>query len=121
MTVTPLLFESTTHRAYRFDPVNLPWITLIQVISGHNFEVLARRYYLGLFHLRRQRARPKLSSAELILAPSRQEAHRQMLGRIEEQKADPNREILVQIGIKPDARKIPKALLNGAHGIAIAA
>lgn len=114
ITATPLFFESTIHQAYRTDPVNLPWIVLIQAISGRDFEILARRYYLGLSHLRSHRARPKLSNAEKLKASSREEAHRELLARIEERKTNPPAEIFAQIGVKPDRYGVPEALVDSS-------
>ena len=112
MTTAPLLFESTTHRAFREDPVNQPWISFVQAISGRDFELLARRYYLAQSHLRSHRTRPKLLISEPVLASSREEAHRQLLDRIEERKTNEENEIFVQIGVKSENRKIPPALLD---------
>ena len=50
----PDLFESTDNHQVLQDPANEDWIALAKAIKGELFEVLQRRYYLVLYHLRKQ-------------------------------------------------------------------
>jgi hypothetical protein len=77
---TPALFASTTHLAVVQNPVNDDWVALIGAIGGERFETLARRYYVGLSHFRKQRARPALPGQIEIEAEGKQQA---LLGMLE--------------------------------------
>ena len=56
----PVLFESSDNTAVLDDPTNEDWVSVINAIDGRPYEVLARRYYEALLHLRSQRSRPGL-------------------------------------------------------------
>ena len=82
----PVLFESSDNHAVLQDPVNNDWVKLIEAIDGERFEMLARRYYLALQHLRKQRARPALPGQLEIVAEGRQQALKGMLAVWEQRK-----------------------------------
>jgi len=83
----PALFESSGEYAVVRDPVNEDWVALVGAIEGERFEVLARRYYLALYHFRRQQARPPLPGQTQVEAQSRQQAFEAMLAVMEQDKA----------------------------------
>ena len=86
--IAPVLFESSDNHAVLQDPVNHDWVTLTRAIDGKRFDMLARRYYLGLQHLRQQHARPPLPGRLDIVAASKQQALEGMLAVWEERKAN---------------------------------
>ena len=83
----PVLFESSGDHGVRQDPVNEDWVALVNAVDGERFDVLARRYYLALYHLRKRRARPALPGQTSVEAGSRQQAFEAMLEVMEERKA----------------------------------
>lgn len=46
----PVLFESSDNSAVLQDPVNEDWLAVVNTIGGECYEVLARRYYVALYH-----------------------------------------------------------------------
>ena len=86
--IAPVLFESSDNHAVLQDPVNHDWVTLTRAIDGKHFDMLARRYYLVLQHLRQQHARPPLPGRLDIVAASKQQALEGMLAVWEERKAN---------------------------------
>jgi len=87
----PVLFESTGDHAVVNDPVNDAWISLIKTIDGELFDVLARRYYLALYHFRKQQRRPALEGQTKVEAGSRQQAFEGILDAMEQRKASRQR------------------------------
>ena len=84
----PVLFESSGDYAVVHDPVNEDWVNLIDAITDARFGELARRYYLALYDLRKQQARPALPGRIEIEASSKQQAFESMLEKMEQRKAE---------------------------------
>lgn len=84
----PVLFESTGNHAVLQDRANDDWVALLAVIAGDHFETLARRYYLALYHFRKQRVRPALPGRVEVEAQGKQQALHGMLKVWEQRKAD---------------------------------
>ena len=76
---TPLLFESTDNHRVFSDPVNQAWLAVVNAIAGESFDVLARRYYLALTHLRSKGARPTLVGKLQVIADGAKQAAQGML------------------------------------------
>ncbi len=55
-----VLFESTDSPAVLNDPTNLDWLTVVHTVGGEIYDLQARRYYIALYHLRKQGQRPDL-------------------------------------------------------------
>lgn len=87
----PALFESSGQHAVIHDPVNEDWVALLPALDTERFAVLARCYYLALYHFRKQQARPGLPGQTEVEANSRQQAFEAMLGQIEQRKASRKR------------------------------
>jgi hypothetical protein len=83
----PVLFESSDNSAVLDDPTNDDWVSVIHAMDGRRYDVLARRYYEALSHLRRQPRRPALPDTVEVVAESRQQALEGMLDVIEQRKA----------------------------------
>ena len=83
----PVLFESSDNTAVLDDPTNGDWLSVINAIEGRQYDMLARRYYEALYHLRSQRSRPTLPGSVEVVADSRQQALEGMLDVIEKRKA----------------------------------
>jgi len=86
---TPVLFQSTDSHAVLSDPVNQDWLALVHAVDGDCFELLARRYYLALNHLRRQPIRPALPGQVELQANNKEAARQQMIGLILHRKPEP--------------------------------
>jgi hypothetical protein len=84
----PVLFESTDNTAVVADPVNADWVAVVEAIAGPRYEMLARRYYEALYHLRSRPRRPALPGTIEVVAAGRQQAFEAMLEVIEQGKAD---------------------------------
>jgi hypothetical protein len=84
----PVLFESVDSASVLENPVNEAWLAVVNAISGERFEVLERRYYVALYHFRKQRSRPKLPNTIELYADGEQMALQGMLEQIEQGKAD---------------------------------
>jgi hypothetical protein len=82
----PVLFESTDNTAVVADPVNADWVAVVEAIAGSRYEMLARRYYEALYHLRSRPRRPVLPGRVEVVAGSRQQAFEGMLEVIEQGK-----------------------------------
>jgi hypothetical protein len=94
--------------------VNHDWVMLTGVIDGERFDMLARRYYLGLQHLRQQRTRPPLPGQVEIVAAGKQQALEGMLAVWEERKAarqqaEGGANVLVTVSL-PLVDDLPEAL-----------
>lgn len=85
----PVLFESTDNRAVLSDPVNQPWLAVVERVSGELFEVLSRRYYLALYDFRKRTARPELPGKVRVVAEGKKKAQQAMLELIEARKEHP--------------------------------
>ena len=86
--VAPVLFESSDTPAVLTDPANADWVAVVDAVRGERYEVLARRYYVALYHFRTQRLRPQLPGRSQIVAPGEQRALQGMLALLEERKAN---------------------------------
>ncbi len=75
----PVLFESTDNSAVQNDPANEDWLAVVRAIDGEEFEVLARRYYFALTHLRKHARRPPLPGKTNIVAEDEKQARQGML------------------------------------------
>jgi len=82
----PMLFDSADHIATLRDPANQDWVALIEAIDGPPFEILARRYYLALYQLRKQRRRSPLPGTIELNVAGRQQALEGILEVIEQRK-----------------------------------
>lgn len=82
-----VLFESTDAPAVLNDPANEDWLAVVKAIEGERHEVLARRYYLALYHFRQQPRRPGLTGRTEIPAPNKKQALQGMLGVLTERRA----------------------------------
>ena len=98
----PVLFESTAHLAVVENPVNSDWVALLDAISGDHFETLARRYYIGLSHFRKQRVRPALPGQIEIEAEGKQQACLEML-EVRERRKDSSEDELSEADVFVDA------------------
>lgn len=85
--MTQVLFESSGEHAVIHDEVNEDWVTLLAALGDERLDVLARRYYLALYHFRKQSARPALPGQTELEAQSRQQAFEAMLEVREQRKA----------------------------------
>ncbi len=114
----PVLFESTDHFAIVRDPANEDWVTLITAICGRAFEILARRYYVALYHFRKQRRRSCLPGTVEIDAAGRQQALQGMLEFMERRKHADDRRSAAQVFVEPVAQsqeqKLPDVLRDPA-------
>jgi hypothetical protein len=116
----PVLFESTGDHAVVQDPVNEDWVALVAAIGDKRFDVLARRYYLALYHFRKQRARPALPGRTEVEAQNRQQAFEGILGMMEQRKAScrrakgplPPDEVFVEPVPEHHARSLHDALAD---------
>ena len=113
----PVLFESSGDHAVRHDPANDDWVQLLGAIEGERFEVLARRYYLALYHLRKHGHRPTLAGQIEVVAPGKQQALEGMLEVWEQRKAhrqqadsEQTAEVFVEAMPAREAQDLPEAL-----------
>ena len=83
----PVLFESSGDYEVIVDPINEDWVSLLALLDDNRLDEPARRYYLALYHFRKQRARPDLPGRTEIFASSRQQAFEQMLEQMEQRRA----------------------------------
>jgi hypothetical protein len=83
----PILFESSDNPAVFDDPTNADWVSVVCAIDGHQYDVLARRYYEALYHFRSQARREALPGTVEVAAKTRQQALEGMLETIEARKA----------------------------------
>lgn len=74
-----VLFESTDAPAVLNDPANEDWLAVVKAIDGERYEVLARRYYVALYHFRQQPRRPGLTGRTEIPAQNKKQALQGML------------------------------------------
>lgn len=84
----PVLFESSDNSAVLQDPVNEDWLAVVNTIGGECYEVLARRYYVALYHWRSQVCRPELRDRIHVQAPGKQQALQGMLELMEQRKSN---------------------------------
>ena len=82
-----VLFESSENIEVLRDPTNAGWVTLILAVGGESFEILERRYYIALYHFRKQYVRPSLPNQIEIEAVGKQQALEGMLKLMEQRKA----------------------------------
>ena len=87
-----VLFESTDSPAVLSDPSNQDWLTVVGAVSGERYEMLAKRYFLALYHLRKHQYRPALPGTLQIAAEGKQQALQGMLNVMEERKANSKRD-----------------------------
>lgn len=85
----PLLFESTDSATVREDPVNEAWLAVVARVDGERFEELARRYYIALYHFRKQTSRPQLPGMIEVTAQGKDQAFLCMLEMMEQRKLEP--------------------------------
>ncbi len=83
-----VLFESSDNPAVFMDPVNEDWVAVVEAVCGERYEVLARRYYVALYHFRKQGRRPELPDRIQVAAQGKQQALRGMLDVLEARKAN---------------------------------
>lgn len=81
-----VLVESTDARAVLEDPANQDWLAVVRGITGEQYELVARRYYLALYHLRQQGRRPALPGRSEVNAAGKEQALQGMLLLMEERK-----------------------------------
>jgi len=112
-----VLFESSDNQRVLHDPANEDWVALVDAINGEGFEVLARRYYLALHHLRKQQVRPPLPGQTELSAQGKQKAFEGMLETMERRKAarkgagEPSAsDVFVETLPDRDDRELPAAL-----------
>jgi hypothetical protein len=90
--VAPVLFESSDNPAVLTDPANADWVAVVEAVCGERYEVLARRYYVALYHFRKQSLRPELPGRSQIAAPGKQRALQGMLDLLDERRANRKQE-----------------------------
>jgi hypothetical protein len=83
-----VLFESTDSPAVLNDPINVDWLSVVHAVDGQSYELLARRYYIALYHLRKQHQRPDLPGTIFVEAQGKQQALQGMLDVVDERKAN---------------------------------
>lgn len=83
----PVLFESSEDFAVLSDPANADWVAALELINEERFGELIRCYYLALYHLRKQQARPALPGRTEIEAESKEQAFESMLEVMEQRRA----------------------------------
>lgn len=88
LTGQALLFQSSDNQSVLEDPANQGWLSVIWQITGPWWEILARRYYIGLHHLRRQRRRSQHRDLIEVDAETKQEAMQEVLKVIEQRKQE---------------------------------
>ncbi len=98
------------------NPVNAGWLAVLEQLNAKRFKVVARRYYLGLSHLRKQSRRSALPGQVQIQVKGQQQALQAMLAHMEEQKQGKGQEesartnkIFVESG-PTDQLELPEAL-----------
>lgn len=111
-----VLFESTDNPAILRDQVNEDWVALLEALGDRPFEILARRYYVALYHFRKQSHRPALPGTIELRAPGRQQALEGMLEASEQrktsQKSDEGGEANTFVDTRPDTtdENLPEVL-----------
>lgn len=109
----PVLIESTDSRAVLSDCANQDWLALVHAVHGEPFELLARRYYLALNHLRSQPRRPDLPGRTELFAQNKQDAQQGMLRLLIARKGHYRPEpehTFVQLGPDLQDQTLPAAL-----------
>jgi hypothetical protein len=108
-----VLFESTDSPTVLSDPANQDWLAVVGAVSGERYETLARRYYLALYHFRKQHRRPVLPGTPHIAAEGKQQALQGMLEFIEERKtsnADTAADVFIDVTPEQTDVSLPEAL-----------
>lgn len=86
-----VLFESTDSPAVLSDSANRDWLAVIDNVSGERYETVSRRYYLALYHFRKNKYRLALPGTLHIAADGKQQALQGMLDVMEKRKAKDKR------------------------------
>jgi hypothetical protein len=84
----PVLFESSDSASVLEDPVNEVWLEVVDAIAGERFDELMQRYYIALYHFRKQPGRPGLRNGVEVYAAGEQLALQGLLDMIEQGKTD---------------------------------
>ena len=114
-----VMFESSDSPAVLNDPANLDWLIIVHAVDGKSYELLARRYYIGLYHLRQQRQRPDLPGKIFVEAQGKQQALQGMLDVVDERKANSKEgltegsaDVFVDAGPNKSDESMPEVLLD---------
>jgi hypothetical protein len=114
-----VLFESTDSPAVLNDPTNVDWLSVVHAVDGQSYELLARRYYIALYHLRKQRQRPDLPGTIFVEAQGIQQALQGMLDVVDERKANSkdgltegSAEVFVDAGPNKSDASLPDVLVD---------
>ena len=114
-----VLVESTDSPAVLNDPTNLDWLTVVHSVDGEIFELVARRYYIGLYHLRSQAQRPDLPGKIYVEAQGKQQALQGVLDVLDKRKANKKEgltegsvEVFVDAGPNKSDASLPEVLLD---------
>lgn len=114
-----VLFESTDSPAVLNDPMNLDWLSVVHAVDGQSYELLARRYYIALYHLRKQSQRPDLPGKLHVEAQGKQQALQGMLDVVDKRKANNKEgltecsaEVFVDAGPNKSDTSLPEVLLD---------
>jgi len=109
----PVLFQAVDDQRVFDDPINEAWLAIVRAVAGPDFELLERRYYLALYHFRKQQDRPPLPNQVAIEADDREQAKSKALQLFLEQKDLP--ETAADIFVDPRPAKVadlPPALAD---------
>ena len=91
-TTALVMFESNDSPAVLSDPANREWVAVVAAVSGESFEILTRRYYMALYHFRRQQRRSPLPGRTEVSAKGRKGALQGMLDLLTARRASPDAE-----------------------------
>jgi hypothetical protein len=113
-----VLFDSADNIATLRDPANQAWVALIEALDGQPFEILARRYYVALYHFRKRRCRSPLPGTIELNAAGRQQALQGILAVMEQRKERSKQaggmraaaNIFVQASTLSDDQRLPEVL-----------
>ena len=112
-TFAPVLFQSTDDRRVFDDPVNQAWLAVVHEIDGDLYDLVARRYYLALYHFRRQPSRPGLPNEITIDASGKDEASHKILQLVLKQKDLPETPRGIFVDPRPPSTpELPPALAD---------
>ncbi len=119
-----VLFESTDSPAVLNDPANLDWLIIVHAVDGEIYELLARRYYIGLYHLRSQAQRPDLPGKIYVTAQGKQQALQGVLDVLDKRKANKKEgltegsvEVFVDAGPNKADASLPEVLLDVSQAL----
>lgn len=114
-----VLVDTTDSPAVLNDPTNLDWLTVVHAVGGEIFELVARRYYIGLYHLRQQHQRPDLPGKIYVAAQGKQQALQGILDVLDKRKANKKEgltegsaEVFVDAGPNKADASLPEVLLD---------